>query len=80
MELLQPFGSLIEKNPPLKTKNGNLNNKASELISRLVHMYAEQNIPYIEHTNSVQPENHLNESMLQLNRYRAITQATLIDS
>ena len=32
-------------------------------------MCAEQNIPYINHTNSNQPENHLNESKSHFNRY-----------
>ena len=45
-------------------RNDNLNNKASEVNCRLVHMCAERNIPYIDHTNSIQPENHLNESKL----------------
>ena len=40
-------------------KNDNLNNKASEVNCRLVHMCTEQNIPYINHTYSIQPENHL---------------------
>ena len=45
-------------------RNDNLNNKASEVICRLVHMCAERNIPYIGHINSIQPENHFNESKL----------------
>ena len=49
-------------------RNDNLNNKASEVNCRLVHMCAERNIPYIDHTNSIQPENHLNESKLHFNR------------
>ena len=54
------------------TRNENLNNKASEVNSRLIHMCAERNIPYIDHTNSIQPENHLNESKLHFNRYGTI--------
>ena len=53
-------------------RNDNLNNKASEVNCRLVHMCAERNIPYIDHTNSIQPENHLNESKLHFNRYGTI--------
>ena len=53
-------------------RNDNLNNKANEVKSRLIHIYAEQNIPYIDHTNSIQPENYLNESKLHFNRYGAI--------
>ena len=71
--------SLIELAHSLKSKdskislslivqsNDNLNNKASEVNCRLVHMCAERNIPYIDHTNSIQPENHLNESKLHFN-------------
>ena len=36
-------------------KNENLNNKASEVNNRLIHMCAERNIPYINHANSIQP-------------------------
>ena len=43
-------------------RNDGLNNKASEVNSRLIHMCAERNTHYIDHTNSIQPENHLNES------------------
>ena len=53
-------------------RNDNLNNKANEVNSRLIHMCAERNIPYIDHTNSIQPENHLNESKLHFNRYGTI--------
>ena len=54
------------------SRNDNLNNKASEVNCRLVYMYAEQNIPYIGNTNSIQSENHLNESKLHFNRYGTI--------
>ena len=53
-------------------RNDNLNKKASEVSSRLVHMCAERNIPYIDHTNSIQPENHLNESKLHFKRYGTV--------
>ena len=56
-------------------RNDNLSNKASEVNCRLVHIYAERNIPYIDHTNSIQPENHLNESKLHFNRYGTIAVA-----
>ena len=58
--------------------NDNLNNKASEVDCRLVHMCAERNIPYIDHTNSIQPENHLNKSKLHFNRYGTIAFANSI--
>ena len=53
-------------------RNDNLSNKASEVNSRLVHMCAERNNPYIDHTNSIQPENHLNESKLHFSWYGTI--------
>ena len=53
-------------------RNGNLTNKASNVNNHLIHMCAERNIPYIDHNNSVQPENHLNESKLHFNRYGTI--------
>ena len=53
-------------------RNDNLNNKASEVKCRLAHMCAERNMTYIDHTNSIQPENHLNESKLHFNRYGTI--------
>ena len=59
-------------------RNDNLNNKASEVNCCLVHMCAERNIPYIDHTNSIQPENHLNESKLHFNRYGTIAFANSI--
>ena len=59
-------------------RNNNLNNKASEVNSGLVHMCAERNIPYIDYINSIQPENHLNESKLNFNRYGTIAFANSI--
>ena len=41
-------------------------------------MCAERNIPYIDHANSIQPENHLNESKLHFNRYGTIAFADSI--
>ena len=82
--------SIIELALSLKSKNNkisvslivptndNLSNKASEVNCRLVHMCAERNIPYIDHTNSIQRENHLNESKLHFNRYGTIAFANSI--
>ena len=42
-------------------RNENLNNKASEVNCRLVHMCADRNIPYIDHTNSIQPANSISK-------------------
>ena len=53
-------------------KNDNINNKANEVNCPLIHMCAEQNIPYIDNTNSIQPENHLYESNLHFNSYKTI--------
>ena len=36
-------------------KNDGLNNKVSEVNCHFVHICAERNIPYIVHTNSIQP-------------------------
>ena len=58
--------------PLIVPRNDNLNNKTMEVNSHLVHMCAGRNIPYIDHTNSIQPENHLNESKLHINRYGTI--------
>ena len=35
-------------------------------------MCTEQNIPHIDHINSIQPENHLNESNINFNKYGTI--------
>ena len=48
-------------------RNDNRYNKANELCSRLIHMCAEQNFLYIDHTNS---ENHLNGSKFILTSMR----------
>ena len=82
--------SLIELAHSLKSKdnkisisvivprNDHFNDKASKVNSRLVHMCAERNIPYIDHINSIKPENHLNESKLRFNRYGTIAFANSI--
>ena len=38
-------------------RNDNLDNKANEVNCHLIHMCVERNIAYINHTNSIQPEN-----------------------
>ena len=35
-------------------------------------MCAEQNIPHIDHINSIQPENQVNESRINFNKYETI--------
>ena len=47
----------------------NLHSKANELNCRLMDMYKERNIPYIDHTDTISPERHLTERNLHLNRY-----------
>ena len=59
-------------------RNDSLNNKAREVKCHLVHMCAERNIPYIDHTDSTQPEIHLTGSKLHFNRYRNIAFANSI--
>ena len=41
-------------------------------------MCAEPDIPYTDHNNSIQPENHPNESKLYFNRYGTIVLANSI--
>ena len=57
----------------IASRNDNLNNKASEVNSRLLHMFAERNIPYIDHTNSIQQGNRPYESKFHLNRFGKLT-------
>ena len=45
----------------------NLNNKANEVNNRLVHICRERDIPFISHTESIDPSKHLNESKFHLN-------------
>ena len=52
--------------------NDNLNNKASEVNSRLTHICIERNIAFIDHTNYVESENHVDESKLLFKRYGTI--------
>ena len=48
------------------SRKENLNNKANEVKSCLIHICAKRSIPYIDQINSIQPENHLNKSKLQV--------------
>ena len=59
-------------------ENHNLNSKASEVNSRLVRICTDQNIPYIDHTNSIHPENNLNDIQLNFNSYGATAFANSI--
>ena len=46
-----------------------LNNKAFEVNDRLKNMCKDRNILYIDHSETIQPENHLNNGNFYLNRY-----------
>jgi len=49
--------------------NNLLNNKASEVNDRLRHMCTTRDLPYIDHTDSIDIENHIVDAGLHLNRY-----------
>ena len=53
-------------------RNDNLNNKVNEVNSRLTNMCNHRGFPVINHTKTIDPGNHLNESQLHLNRYSNI--------
>ena len=50
-------------------RNDNLNNKVNEVNTRLTNLYNHRGIPVINHTDTIDPGNHLNESQIHLNRY-----------
>ena len=45
----------------------NFNNKANEVNNPLVHICRERDIPFISHTESIDPSKYLNESKFHLN-------------
>ena len=49
-------------------RNDGLNNKANEVNSRLKLMCIDRGFRYIDHHVNIEPQNHLNESKLHLNR------------
>ena len=49
-------------------RNDSLNNKAQEVDSRLINMYGEHDITYIDHTDTIDIERHLNKSKVHLNK------------
>ena len=53
-------------------RNDHLNNKVNEVNSRLINMCQQRNIKIINHTDTIDPSKHLNESLFHLNRYGAI--------
>ena len=49
-------------------QKNNLNNKAQEVNSRLINMCGERDIAFIDHTDTIDTERHLNESKVHLNK------------
>ena len=49
-------------------RKDNLNNKAQEVNSRLINMCGEHDIAFIDHTDTIDTERHLNESKVHLNK------------
>ena len=72
--------SIIELGTPLKNdtntvsisvivpRSDKLDNKATEIISRLVFMCQERNIPFLSHSNIIDPSKHLNKRNLHFNK------------
>ena len=52
--------------------NDHLNNNVNEVNSCLINMCQQRNIKIINHTDTIDPSKHLNESLFRLNRYGAI--------
>ena len=46
----------------------NLNNKAQEVNSQLINMCGERDITFIDHTDTIDTERHLNESKVHINK------------
>ena len=46
----------------------NLNNKVQEVNSRLINMCSERDTAFIDHTDTIDTERHLNESKVHLNK------------
>ena len=80
----QIANSIIELALSLKNETNNIhvslivprqdefNNKANEVNLRLINMCDARNINCINHSNTIDPEKHLNESHLHLNKYGSI--------
>ena len=49
-------------------RKDNLNNKVQEVNSRLIHVCGERDIAFIDHTDTIDNERHLNESKVHLNK------------
>ena len=53
-------------------RKDSLNNKAQEVSSRLINMCGERDITFVDHTDTIDIERHLNESKVHLNKSRTI--------
>ena len=53
-------------------RKDSLNNKAQEVNSRLINMCGEHDIIYIDRTDTIDIERHLNESKVHLNKSETI--------
>ena len=49
-------------------RKDSLNNKVQELNSRLINMCGERDTTFVDHTEAVYTEKHLNESKVHLNK------------
>ena len=53
-------------------RKDSLNNKAQEVNSRLINMCRERDITFIDHTDTIDTQRHLNESRVHLNKFGTI--------
>ena len=53
-------------------RTDNLNHKGQEVNSRLINMCGERDTTFIDHTDTIDTERHLNESKVHLNKSRTI--------
>ena len=54
------------------SRKNNLNNKALEVNSRLINRRDERDITFLDYTDTIDTERHLNESKVHLNKSRTI--------
>ena len=53
-------------------QNDHLNNYVNDVNIRLINMCQQRNIKIINHTDTIDPSKHVNESLFYWNRYEAI--------
>ena len=53
-------------------RKDNLSSEAQEVNSRLINMCGERDITFIDHTDTIDTERHLNESKVHLNKSETI--------